>query len=83
MLRQWLEHPLLNVALIEERQGAVEELMGNYMLREELGELLSGVLDLERLNTKIVYGTANAKDLRAVANTLAVLPEIKEKLGIE
>ena len=81
MLRQWIEHPLLSVNAIEERQGAIEEFCGNFMLREELAELLSGVLDLERLNTKIVYGTANAKDLRAVAATVAVLPELKEKLG--
>ncbi len=81
MLRQWIEHPLLNVTAIEERQGAVEELHGNFMLREELAELLSGVLDLERLNTKIVYGTANAKDLRAVAATVAVLPELKARLA--
>ena len=81
MLRQWIEHPLLNVATIEERQGAIEEFCGNYMLREELCELLSGVLDLERLDTKIVYGTANAKDLRAVANTVAILPELKERLA--
>ncbi len=81
MLRQWIEHPLLNVSSIEERQGAIEELCGSYMLREELCELLSGVLDLERLNTKIVYGTANAKDLRAVAATVAILPELKERLG--
>jgi len=81
MLRQWIEHPLLNVAAIEERQGAIEELVGNYMLREEISELLSGVLDLERLNTKIVYGTANAKDLRAVASTISILPELREKLS--
>ncbi len=81
MLRQWIEHPLLDVKAIEDRQGAIEELVGNYMLREEISELLSGVLDLERLNTKIVYGTANAKDLRAVASTISVLPELREKLS--
>mgnify|MGYP003302771150 CR=1 FL=1 len=50
------------------------------MKREEIGELLSHVLDLERLVTKIVYGTANAKDLRAVSSTAAVLPELKRLL---
>ncbi len=81
MLRQWIEHPLLDVREIEARQGAIEELVGNYMLREELAELLSGVLDLERLNTRIVYGAANAKDLRAVASTISALPELREKLS--
>ena len=79
-LRQWVEHPLLSPAHILRRQGAVEELYGAFMKREELGELLSHVLDLERLVTKIVYGSANAKDLRAVAATAAVLPELKRLL---
>ncbi len=76
LLRQWVEHPLLSPAQIIRRQGAVEEFFGNFMLREEVGELLSHVLDLERLLTKIVYGTANAKDLRAVASTATILPEL-------
>ena len=78
LLRQWVEHPLLSVSVITKRQNAVEELYGNYILREEIGALLEGVLDLERLVTKIVYGTANGKDLRAVASTVSVLPELKE-----
>ncbi len=81
MLRQWVEHPLLSPSAIAKRQSAVEELYGSFMLREELGVALSSVLDLERLVTRIVYGTANAKDLRAVCNTAAVLPEIKKLLS--
>ncbi len=77
LLRQWIEHPLLNVKDIVKRQGAVEELFGNFMLREEIGELLSHVLDLERLVTRVVYGSANAKDLRAIASTIAILPELR------
>ena len=77
LLRRWLEHPLINPAHIIRRQCAVEELVGNFLKREELSELLSHVLDTERLITKIVYGTANARDLRAVAATAAVLPEVK------
>ena len=80
MLRKWIEHPLLSVKAIEQRQGAVREFFENFMLREEMGVLLSDVLDLERLISKIVYGTANAKDLRAVANTLKVLPDVKSLL---
>ena len=80
LLRKWVEHPLLNTAAIIRRQGAVEEFAGNFMLREELGEELSGVLDLERLITRIVYGSANAKDLRAVASTVSALPAIKKLL---
>ena len=81
MLTQWVEHPLLRIADILSRQNAIEELVGNFILREEIKELLSNVLDLERLVTRIVYGTANARDLRAVANTVKILPELKELLA--
>lgn len=80
MLRQWVEHPLLNLSQIEQRQGAVAEFLSDYMMREEIGELLSQVLDLERLVTRIVYGSANGRDLRAVANTAGILPELKQIL---
>ena len=80
MLRYWIEHPLLNSREINRRQRAVEELFGNFMLRENITELLSGMLDLERLMTKIVFGTANGKDLRAVSSTISVLPELRELL---
>ena len=53
----------------------------NTMSREELTEALSHVLDLERLITRIVYGSANGKDLRAVSNTAEVLPEVRELLS--
>ncbi len=77
LLRQWVEHPLLKSSLIIKRQSAVEELYGSYIKRHELENLLSGVLDLERLLTKVIYGTANGKDLRAICSTVAVFPEIK------
>ena len=81
LLRQWVEHPLLSTGTIISRQNAVEELCENYILREDMGSLLDGVLDLERLVTKIVYGTANAKDLRAVCSTISVLPELKSLIS--
>ena len=77
LLRQWVEHPLLKSSHILKRQSAVSELYENFIKRQELEDLLSGVLDLERLLTKIVYGTANAKDLRAVCSTISVFPDIK------
>ncbi len=80
MLRSWLEHPLRSASAIAVRQGAVGELFSNFMLREEISALLDRVLDLERLMTKIVYGTANAKDLRAVCSTAEILPELSALL---
>ncbi len=80
LLRRWIDRPLLNVKAITARQGAVNELFGNYILRHELGTLLANVLDMERLVTRVVYGSANAKDLRAISATLAILPDVKKQL---
>ncbi|MCQ2428205.1 MAG: DNA mismatch repair protein MutS [Clostridia bacterium] len=81
MLRQWLEHPLLSLSKITRRQAAVGELVDMPTLREDVRELLSRCLDLERLITRVVYGSANARDLRAISTTLSVLPEIKRLLA--
>jgi len=81
MLRQMIEHPLTNASQIYMRQQAVGELCDNFMLREELREKLSFVLDLERLITKVSYGTAGGRDLRAIAQTASVLPDIKAMLA--
>ncbi len=80
LLRAWVEHPLVNTAKIARRQDAVEELADNFMLREECMRLLSSVLDLERLITKVGLGTANARDLRAILTTVSVVPELKSLL---
>lgn len=81
LLRQWIEHPLTNVNEILKRQQAVGELCDNFMLREELRELLSPVLDLERIITKVSYGTAGGRDLRAICQTIGVIPEVRRVLG--
>lgn len=51
------------------------------MLREEIREKLTSVLDLERLVTKVSYGTAGARDLRAIAQTASILPDVKKMLS--
>ncbi len=81
LLRQWIEHPLTNVPAILKRLEAVSELYDNFMLREELREALSPVLDLERLITKVSYQTAGGRDLRAIAQTIAVIPPLKKMLS--
>ncbi|MBQ9115513.1 MAG: DNA mismatch repair protein MutS, partial [Clostridia bacterium] len=81
LIRKWIEFPLVNTHHITQRLDAVEELKDSYMLREEIANHLSGVLDIERLMAKIVYGTANAKDLRAVHDSLSVIPPIIALMG--
>jgi len=81
MLKMWIEHPLLSVSEILRRQNAVTELFENYMLREDIADLMDGVLDLERLVARVVFGSANARDLRAICSTLSVVPKIKGLLA--
>ncbi len=78
LLRKWLELPLVNTHFISRRQDAVAELKDSYMLREEISQNLKNVLDVERLMAKIVYGTANGRDLKAVGSTLSAVAPIIE-----
>lgn len=77
MLRSWIERPLLNIGKIKNRQDAVEELVDNTILRDELGTALMGVHDMERLMTRVTYGSANARDLKSLSAAVSKLPEIK------
>ena len=80
MLRSWLDRPLLQPKAIETRLDSVEELFNNTILREELGQLLSGVSDLERIMARIVTGSANCRDFVSFAAGLSSLPEVKSML---
>lgn len=81
LIRMWIERPLLNPAQILRRQNAVEELLMDGMFRDAVAEQLSGIHDLERLMTRIVYGSANARELRSLCAALSRLPELKQLLG--
>lgn len=81
LMRSWMERPLLNPARIHARLNAVEMLCSDSMLRADCIDALSGICDVERLITKIVYGSANARDLRALAAALEKMPEIKNLLS--
>ena len=81
LLRSWIEQPLINVSAIIYRQNAVEELYTLNQKRSELFTLLSGVNDLERISTRVVYGSANAKELKSLAQSLHLLPAVKEQLA--
>lgn len=81
LIRSWLEHPLLNVSAINNRQSAVEELVNNNMLRLDIVDALSGIFDIERLMTRIVYGSANGRELRSLAAALQKLPQLSELIA--
>ncbi len=81
MLRSWMEKPLLDVAEISRRHGAVEDLVENPIVRGELTEALKDVSDLERVMTRIVTGTVNCRDLLGLARGFRALPEVKAQLA--
>ena len=81
LLRSWVDKPLLNITKIINRQSAVEELVNETVLRLDLTAALIGILDIERIMTKIVYGSANARELRSLASALEKLPDIKALLS--
>lgn len=81
LIRSWIEQPLMNVAAIIRRHTAVEELLNNTVKRLELTEALSGILDIQRIMTKIVFGSANARELRSLAAACKELPLIKSLLA--
>ena len=76
-LRKYVEQPLIDKNEIEKRLDAVAELKDGAISREEIREYLSPVYDLERLITRIAYGTANPRDLIAFHSSLEMLPHIR------
>ena len=75
-LRKYIEQPLIERSEIERRLDAVTELKEEAISREEIREYLSPVYDLERLITRITYGSANPRDLTAFSSSLEMLPAI-------
>lgn len=79
-LKQWIREPLNNADEIQERLDAVEVLVDDLLLRNNLRENLKQIYDFERLSGRIACGSANGKDLIALRNSCFVLPEIKGDL---
>ena len=81
LLRKYIEQPLIRAEEIRERHEAVEELLSKPMIRDELREYLQPVYDLERLASRIIYNSANPRDLTAFRTSLEMLPFIRQLLG--
>ncbi|MBV6626737.1 MAG: DNA mismatch repair protein MutS [Rivularia sp. (in: Bacteria)] len=75
-LKRWLLQPLLDVKGIKARQDTIQELTENTTLRQDLRGLLKQIYDLERLSGRAGSGTANARDLSALADSLSKLPQL-------
>ena len=81
LLRAWMLRPALDVLEINQRHDAVEEQVKQTIAREELRRALEGVLDLERLLSRVTLETANPRDLLALAASLGRIPAAKAALG--
>jgi DNA mismatch repair protein MutS len=77
LLRAWLLRPSLEITEISARLDAVEAAVKDLIAREELRRALDGVLDLERLLSRVTLETANPRDVLALAASLAKIPAIK------
>ena len=80
-LRRWLERPLLEVGRIRQRLEAVDTLVPDYMLREEVREHLGGIPDVERIATRIVRLSASPNDLLSLRGALEAIGPLWETLA--
>lgn len=79
-LKTMIENPLIDKKEIERRYDTIDTLLKEFIVKEDLANLLFEVYDLERLSGRIAFGNANAKDLLQLKNSLKVLPEISSLL---
>lgn len=75
-LRRWLLQPLLDIKGIRARHDTIQELLENSSLRQSMQQLLRQIYDIERLTGRAGSGTASARDLVALADSLEKLPEL-------
>ncbi len=80
LIRNYIEQPLLNPVTITQRHNAVEELYADEMLSDNISDILSGIYDIERIMTRIVYGSANGRELRSLCSVALKLPGLKETI---
>ena len=81
VLRAWLLRPSIDPLEIQARLDAVEEQTKQTIAREELRRALEGVLDLERLLSRVTLETANPRDVIALAASLGRIPALRSALG--
>lgn len=81
LLKKWIEEPLKNIKHIYLRLDAVEELYENIMTSNNIKEYLKSVYDIERLISRIVYGSCNGRDLNSLKQSLSNLPDLKSELN--
>ncbi len=80
LLRAWIRSPLRDLAAIHARQAVVAELIATRRLLSDIRAALAEMRDLERVMTRLDGGSGNARDLRALADSLAQMPALRQLL---
>ena len=75
-LRRWMLQPLLDIKGIGARQETIKELVADTSMRQDLRSMLRKIYDIERLSGRVSSGTANARDLLALAESLIKLSDL-------
>src|SRR6516225_11388791 len=81
LLRAWLLRPSIEHGEIERRLDAVEAMVRDLVTREELRGGMDGILDLERLLSRVTLEAANPRDLLTLAASFAKLPRVRSALA--
>ena len=79
-LKSWLDRPLIDSKKIALRSDAVEELTLSDDMREDLTEALKNIYDIERIISRVVYGSCNARDFLALKQSLGKLPYVRQAI---
>ncbi|WP_135826868.1 DNA mismatch repair protein MutS [Halorussus ruber] len=81
LLKEWLQRPRRDLATLRERADSVAAFADSALARETVRETLDGAYDLERLASKCAHGSADARDLLRIRETLALLPEVADAIS--
>ena len=81
LLRAQIERPLVNPTAINKRLNAVGELRGDIIRLDNIRDILQGIFDMERLITRIVYGSVTPREMRSLESAARRLPQLKEAVG--
>ena len=81
LLRKYVEEPLVNKVKIDERLNVIQEIKDDFMLREDLNEILKNVYDIERICGKIAFEKVTPKEMIHLKNSIEKLPILKDTIN--
>ena len=81
MMRKYVEEPLVSKEKIEERLNVIEEIKDDFMLREDLNEILKNVYEIERICGKIAFEKVTPKEMIHLRNSIEKLPQLKDSIN--